>query len=55
MDLGLTGKKALILASSQGLGFAVATKLCLEGADVVIMDSLVSRFIKKGKIYRKAH
>lgn len=36
MDLGLNGKKALILASSQGLGLAVATKLCEEGADVVI-------------------
>jgi len=36
MDLGLTGKKALVLASSQGLGLAVATKLCEEGADVVI-------------------
>jgi 3-oxoacyl-[acyl-carrier protein] reductase len=36
MDLGLTGKKALVLASSQGLGLAIATKLCEEGADVVI-------------------
>lgn len=36
MDLGLTGKKALVLASSQGLGLAIATKLCQEGADVVI-------------------
>jgi 3-oxoacyl-[acyl-carrier protein] reductase len=36
MDLGLTGKKALVLASSQGLGLAIATKLCQEGTDVVI-------------------
>jgi 3-oxoacyl-[acyl-carrier protein] reductase len=36
MDLGLTAKKALVLASSQGLGLAIATKLCQEGADVVI-------------------
>ncbi|RLA28935.1 MAG: 3-oxoacyl-ACP reductase, partial [Gammaproteobacteria bacterium] len=36
MDLGLKGKKALILASSQGLGLGVATALCAEGADVLI-------------------
>ena len=36
MDLGLKGKKALLLASSQGLGLGVATTLCAEGADVLI-------------------
>jgi 3-oxoacyl-[acyl-carrier protein] reductase len=36
MDLGLTGKKGLVLASSQGLGLGVATCLCNEGADVLI-------------------
>ena len=36
MDLGLKGKKAVILASSQGLGLGVATALCAEGADVLI-------------------
>lgn len=36
MDLGLNGKKALLLASSQGLGLGVATALCAEGADVLI-------------------
>ena len=36
MDLGLKGKKALLLASSQGLGLGVATALCAEGADVLI-------------------
>lgn len=36
MDLGLTGKKALVLASSQGLGLSVATALVHEGAHVVI-------------------
>jgi 3-oxoacyl-[acyl-carrier protein] reductase len=36
MDLGLAKKKALLLASSQGLGLAIATKLCQEGADVLI-------------------
>lgn len=36
MDLKLKGKKALVLASSQGLGLGVATALCAEGADVMI-------------------
>ncbi len=36
MDLGLSGKRALVLASSQGLGLGIATKLCEEGAHVLI-------------------
>ncbi|WP_433922061.1 SDR family oxidoreductase [Paenibacillus taichungensis] len=36
MDMGLRGKKALVLASSRGLGKAVATQLAAEGADVML-------------------
>ena len=36
MDLQLNGKKALVTGSSRGLGFAVATLLAAEGADVSI-------------------
>lgn len=36
MNLGLTGKKALILGSSSGLGLAIARKLVEEGAEVAI-------------------
>jgi 3-oxoacyl-[acyl-carrier protein] reductase len=36
MDLGLSGKKALVLAASQGLGLGVAERLAQEGADVAI-------------------
>lgn len=36
MDLGLTGKKALVCASSQGLGYACALALAQEGAHVWI-------------------
>lgn len=36
MDLGISGKRALVLASSQGLGLGVATKLCEEGANVLL-------------------
>ncbi len=36
MDLGLKGKKAIICASSRGLGFACAEALAREGADIVM-------------------
>ena len=36
MDLGLDGKRALVAASSRGLGYAVARELALEGCDLVI-------------------
>lgn len=36
MDLGLTGRKAIVCASSRGLGKACASSLAREGVDVVI-------------------
>lgn len=36
MDLGLTGKRALVMASSRGLGLGVAETLAREGADVLL-------------------
>jgi 3-oxoacyl-[acyl-carrier protein] reductase len=36
MNLGLEGKRALVLAASSGLGFACAEALALEGAQVAI-------------------
>ena len=36
MELNLSGKTALIAASSQGLGFAIAERLVKEGANVMI-------------------
>ncbi|MDE3167029.1 MAG: SDR family oxidoreductase [Acidobacteriota bacterium] len=36
MDLGLNGKVAMVAASSQGLGFAIASALAREGARVSI-------------------
>lgn len=36
MDLGLSGRKAIICASSRGLGKACATALAREGVDIVI-------------------
>jgi 3-oxoacyl-[acyl-carrier protein] reductase len=36
MDLNLSGKTALVMASSQGLGFAIAERLVREGTNVMI-------------------
>nr|WP_263328203.1 SDR family oxidoreductase [Neobacillus sp. Marseille-Q6967] len=36
MELNLAGKTALVAASSQGLGFAIAERLVREGANVMI-------------------
>ena len=36
MDLGLKGKRALVLAASRGLGYACARGLAQEGCQLVI-------------------
>ena len=36
MDLGLSGKKAIVTGGKRGLGFATATLLAQEGCDVAI-------------------
>jgi 3-oxoacyl-[acyl-carrier protein] reductase len=36
MDLGIAGRTALVLGASKGLGQAIATRLCEEGANVVL-------------------
>jgi 3-oxoacyl-[acyl-carrier protein] reductase len=36
MDLGLQGKRAIVCASSKGLGFACAKALAREGAHLVL-------------------
>lgn len=43
MDLGLTGKRALVLASSSGLGFATARQLALSGAHTVFSSRSLDR------------
>lgn len=36
MDLGISGRRAVIAASSGGLGYAIAESLCREGVDVLL-------------------
>jgi 3-oxoacyl-[acyl-carrier protein] reductase len=36
MDLGIAGKRAVVIGGSQGLGYAVCERLAAEGVDLVI-------------------
>lgn len=47
MDLNLNGKTALVIASSQGLGFAIAEQLVKEGTNVMISGRDEEKLIKK--------
>lgn len=49
MDFGLTGRKALVLASSKGLGKAVATELAQEGVEVMICSRTESDLLTTKK------
>ena len=44
MDLGIQGKNALIMASSKGLGKAVAFELAKEGVNVFLCSRSQRRF-----------
>lgn len=43
MDLGIKGKRALVLGSSKGLGYAVAHALANEGVTVGVSSSSIER------------
>ncbi|WP_045515470.1 SDR family oxidoreductase [Neobacillus niacini] len=47
MDLNLSGKTALVIASSQGLGFAIAEQLVREGTNVMISGRDEEKLINK--------
>lgn len=49
MDLNLAGKTALIAASSQGLGFAIAKQLVQEGTNVMISGRDEQKLVEKAK------
>ncbi|MGG0655950.1 SDR family NAD(P)-dependent oxidoreductase [Rummeliibacillus pycnus] len=49
MELGLEGKVAVVTGASKGIGLATATKLALEGADVVICARTASALDEAAK------
>ncbi|MEQ3835362.1 SDR family oxidoreductase [Lawsonella clevelandensis] len=57
MELGLTGRKAIVTGSSKGLGYATAQELLKEGASVVIcarnaqeVEDAVQRLSEYGQV-----
>jgi len=53
MDLGIQGKKALLAASTSGLGLACATALAREGCLVYINGRDAERLEKHSSIFTK--
>ncbi|MDG2474452.1 MAG: SDR family oxidoreductase [Paracoccaceae bacterium] len=53
MDLGILGKKALVCASSKGLGFGCAVALANAGVDVTMCARNEGQLIEAGKKIRK--
>ncbi|EUB95210.1 3-oxoacyl-(acyl-carrier-protein) reductase [Rhizobium sp. CF080] len=49
MDLGLNGKRALVLASSRGLGLGIAKALASEGAHVLLVGRSGDRLAENCK------
>ena len=54
MDLGINGKRAVVLASSQGLGLGIATKLCQEGAHVLLSGRVEEKLAAAAKALNEA-
>jgi NAD(P)-dependent dehydrogenase (short-subunit alcohol dehydrogenase family) len=55
MDLGLTGKKAVVTGSTAGIGLAIAKALAAEGADVVVNGRTQARVDAAIKEITSAH
>lgn len=59
MNLDLTGKKAIVCGSSQGIGFACAVELALLGADIILLarneDKLKEALEKLPKTVTQKH
>jgi len=55
MDLGLKGKRALVMGSSKGLGRATATALAAEGASLVISGRHLPELEAQAAEMRQAH
>ncbi len=54
MDLGIAGKRALVLASSRGLGLGIATALAHEGANVLLVGRSGDRLAENCKAINAA-
>ena len=49
MDLGLSGKRALVTGSTAGIGFATAEALAREGARVIVNGRTEARVNRRSR------
>jgi len=55
MDLGLTGKRALVMGASRGIGRGIARKLAAEGCEIVTAARNIDRLEEEAKAIRSEH
>ena len=55
MDLGISGRRAIVAASSRGLGYACAESLAREGVDIVLNGRDRARLDAAAAALRNAH
>jgi len=55
MDLGLKGKRALVMGASRGLGRAIAAAIAAEGADLLLAARNRDRLAQDAKALSEAH
>lgn len=55
MNLGIAGKRALVIGGSQGLGYAVAERLAMEGAHLLLFARDALRLDQAAAQLQQAH
>lgn len=55
MDLGIHGKRAIVIGGSQGLGFAVAERLAAEGVDLLLFARNAETLAQASTQLQRAH
>jgi 3-oxoacyl-[acyl-carrier protein] reductase len=55
MDLGIAGKRALVIGGSQGLGLAVCERLAQEGVNLLVFARDPERLAAAAQLLRQAH
>ena len=55
MDLGISGRKAIVCGASQGLGRGVATALAVEGVEILIVARNPERLEATAKAKKTVH
>jgi 3-oxoacyl-[acyl-carrier protein] reductase len=55
MDLGIAGKRAVVIGGSQGLGYAVCERLAAEGVHLLVFARDVDRLTQACDVLRRNH